>query len=108
MKKPKFKIKKIEAGKLKKALKRTPLFIAKHVIEFSGALIIIALIIGGSVFYEYGVGAVKDGLKNIDNKCPLNEASYNRVLEVWEKQDSMFEESNSKYYYNIFSNGIID
>ena len=101
-------MKKIEVGKTKKIIREIPLFIAKHILQFSLLLLLIALIVGVNVFYKYNVLATKTALKKLDDNCPLNESSYNRVLEVWDKHDLMFERAGSKQYYDVFSGGIID
>lgn len=105
------KIKKIEKGKIeeiKKTIKRSPLFVAKHVIQITLLLLVIALIIGTTFFYKYNILSVKKELETINNNCPLVESNYNKVLEVWEKNDLRLKEVDFKVYDDIFSREIID
>ena len=100
------KIKKIEKSqidKIKKLIKKAPLYVAKHVIQVSIGLLLIALIIGGVYFYKCNILSTKEALKSIDNSCPLNERAYNKVLKAWEENDLRFEMADINYYENITS-----
>ncbi|MBU3942425.1 hypothetical protein KKA24_00400 [Patescibacteria group bacterium] len=102
------KIEKTKIDKIKRAIKRSPLFIAKHIVQVSLFLLVLSLIIGAIFFYKYNILSVKKELEIIDNSCPLNESNYNKVLEVWERNDLKLEEANFKVYDDIFSREIID
>lgn len=107
----KIEIKKIEKGKIdeiKKIIKRSPLFVAKYAVQSSICLLVLALVIGIIFFYKYNILSVKKELESLDNSCPLNESNYNKILEVWEKNDLKMNKVNFKDYDDIFSREIID
>jgi len=104
----KVEIKKSEINKIKKFIKKTPLFVARNVVQVSMGLLLLAFIIGAVFFYKCNILSVKREVETLDNSCPLNESNYNKVLEVWNRNDQKFNEASFKYHDNIFSGEIID
>jgi len=91
---------------IRKFLKRLPLWIATNVFKFSLILSLLALIIGAIIFYKYVIFVRKVELEDFGDICPLQNNIYTNVLDVWEKNDQIFEETID--YYNIFSTNLVD
>ncbi len=102
------KIEQTKIDKIKRAVKRSPLFVAKYVVQVSLCLLILVLIIGAIFFYKCNILSVKKGLESLDNSCPLNESNYNKVLEVWKNDNLKLEDVDSRVYDDVFSRERID
>ena len=104
-------MKKFEKGKIEKIkrfVKRIPLFLAKKAIQLALSLLILSSVIGIIFFYQCNILLIEKELKTLDNDCPLNENNYNKVLEAWEENDLKLNELELKVYDDIFSREIID
>ncbi|MBU2545432.1 hypothetical protein KKC65_03225 [Patescibacteria group bacterium] len=97
------KIEKIEIKKTERFVRKAPLFIAKHIFEFSLIALFLSLAIGVIVFYKYNILDQRIDLNNLPQTCLLEENSYQRILDVWEENEQMFNQADSRDYRNIFS-----
>lgn len=96
----------MKSKKIKKSFKKLPLWIATNVFKFSLILVLLALIIGAGVFYKYVILTQKVELENLGEMCPLRDNIYTNVLDVWQKNSQVFEETID--YYDIFSTNLVD
>lgn len=97
------KIKKIEIEKTERFFRKIPLFIAKHVFQFSIFALFISLVIGAILFYKYSILDQRINLDDLPKTCLLEEETHQKVLDTWEKNEQIFNQADSKNYRNIFS-----
>ena len=79
------------------------MFIAQHAFEFALGFLLLALIIGITIFYVYNILAQKTELTNLGQSCPLEDAVYKNISDIWQKHDKIIEDSATKNYRNLFS-----
>lgn len=89
-----------------KKIKKIPSFIAKHIFEFSLFALLLTLIIGVILFYKYSILAQKIGIESLPQTCLLEEKSYQKVLDIWTKNEQTFNQADSENYYDIFDQNI--
>ena len=66
------------------------------------ALLLIALILGGLIFYKYSILTGKEE-PTISEKPPqFEEKTYQTVLKTWQEKEKRFEEADSKTYPDPF------
>ena len=95
------KMKKIELNKIKKFIKKTIRILAVNV--FFGFIfsLIIALLLGGFVFYKYII-LITEMEFEISEQLGFNEVTYKKVLSAWQDREKKFEKTISKEYPNPF------
>ncbi|MDP2910549.1 MAG: hypothetical protein Q8N58_02065 [bacterium] len=93
---------KIDKTKILKLLKRFPLLIANHAFSACLILFLSALLIGSVVFYKYFILAQKIDPSDLNDSYLLNEEGYQEIKNTWQKQETIFEQSDSKEYPNPF------
>lgn len=96
------KIKKIEIEKTERLFKKTLLFIAKHVFEFSLLALFLSFIIGVLVFYKYSILAQKVDPGDLPDSCLLEEKPYQKTLDIWTENEKIFHQADYKNYHNMF------
>lgn len=76
---------------------------AKKSFFTSIALIFLALLVGGAVFYQYNFLPQKITPVLNDIVSKFQEKKYQEVLSVWQEMESRFNEAGLKQYPNIFA-----
>lgn len=77
--------------------------LAEHPFLASLALILVALIFGGFVFYKYSFLVEKKGAEILEKPLFFDEATFREILKIWQERQKKFEEAESKEYPNPFS-----
>ncbi len=93
----KFKTKKIQES-LKKLIKS---LVENSFLTFL-ELLLIALIIGGIVFYQYGILAKKSPAEISEKPFQFQENAYQQLLKNWQEKEKKFKEADLKEYPNLF------
>lgn len=86
----------------KKALKKIPRILAEHAFLTFLGLLLINLIFGGMIFYQYSVLVNKVELKSIESRNQFKEKDYQSLLQIWQEKESKKAEIDSKNYPNLF------
>ena len=94
----KFKTKKIQES-LKKLIKT---LVENSFLAFL-ELLLIALIIGGIVFYQYSILAKKSPAEISEKPFQFQENAYQEILKKWQEKEKRFKEVDLKEYPNPFT-----
>lgn len=101
MKIPKFKIEKI-----KQLFKKLPRTLGEQSFLTFFGLLLIALILGGLIFYQYSFLVGKEPPTKIgdgvEEPLKFEEKIYDAVLKTWQEKEKRFEEVNLKEYPDLF------
>ena len=96
------KIPKFKTEKIKQFFKKLPRTLGEHsFLTFLGFLLI-ALILGGLIFYKYSFLVEKEKPEVLEKPLKFKEKTYEAVLETWQEKEKRFEEVNSKEYPGPF------
>jgi hypothetical protein len=90
-----------------KCLVDVPVCLAYH--PFIGCLLlfIVAVAIGGFVFYKYSFLAERAEPEAIKKGSLLNEEVYKEILGKWQEQEARFNEADLKDYPNPFKRSAV-
>lgn len=88
--------------KVKTFLTKLPWIIAEHAFLACLILFILALALGGFLFYKYNLLAQKVELEILDQTLQLREETYQEVLKAWQEQEQKFQAADTKQYPNPF------
>lgn len=95
-------MKNIKIKKIKEKLKKISRTLAeKAFLTFLG-LFLIALIIGGILFYQYNVLVKKSEVKVFEKPLQFQEKSYQSILKTWQEREEKFKAANFKEYPDPF------
>ncbi len=93
---------KTEFNKIRDLLKKWLFALAENPFLTSLALILISLIIGSFIFYQYSI-LVEESSVTVLNKTPApEEKSLKNVLEIWQERQNKFNEADLQQYPNPF------
>jgi len=100
------KIPKFKTEKIKQFFKKLPRTLGEQsFLTFLGFLLI-ALILGGFIFYKYSFLVEKEPStkisEGVEKPLKFKEKIYEAVLENWQKKEKRFEEVNFKEYPDPF------
>ena len=84
-------------------IKKVPIFIARHSFEFILGALLLSLVIGIVIFYQYNILTQKVGTENLRQSCFLEEETYKDISDIWQKHEKIIEDSATKSYRNLFS-----
>ena len=65
-------------------------------------LLILALIFGGLIFYQYSFLVEKKEPRIIERPIQFKEELYQKILEEWEIRQKNFDEAEQKEYRDLF------
>lgn len=82
--------------------KKFPQVLAEHVFLVSLILFLLAVLLGGLVFYKYGLLVKKKEVEIIQKPATLDEDGLQRILQIWQERQKRFDETELKEYYNPF------
>jgi hypothetical protein len=96
------KIPKLKLKKIRKFLNRLPRVLGENVFFTFLGLLVIALILGGLIFYKYSILAIKTEPKVTEKPLQFQGKNYQAVLKIWQEKEKKFNEVNLKEYPNPF------
>jgi len=76
--------------------------IGENLFPFFCLLIIIALIFGSSIFYQYAFLAEKREPQVIERPLQFKEELFQKILEEWERRQEEFEKAEFKEHRDLF------
>ena len=94
---PKLKIKKI-----REFLKRLPRTLGEKAFFVFLGLLLIALIFGGIIFYQYNILVKRAEVQITEEPLQFQERTYQDTLKIWQEKEKKFEEAELKQYSNPF------
>jgi predicted neutral ceramidase superfamily lipid hydrolase len=97
-----FRLKRIQLNKIREFLKKLPRILAEQAFISFLVLLLLALILGGLIFYKYSILVQKEKLEVPEGPIQFKEKTYQEVLKIWQEREKKFEEANSKQYLNPF------
>jgi len=92
----------IKIKKLKEFLKRLPRTLGEKAFFVFLGLLLIALIFGGIVFYQYNVLVKEIEVQIIEEPFQFQEKTYQDILKTWQEREKKFQEADLKEYPNPF------
>lgn len=88
----------IKIDKIKIFFQKTSYWLARHTFLASMILIVLAVIIGGIVFYKYSYLLLEAELQTVGKPLKFDEKKYQKILEIWQERQKISEESATKEY----------
>ena len=96
------KLRRIKFNKISEFLKKLPRTLGKHsLLTFLGFLLI-ALILGGLIFYQYSFLVEKEKPEVSEKQLKFKEKTYEAVLETWQEKEKRLKEAGLKEYPDPF------
>ncbi|OGZ62894.1 MAG: hypothetical protein A2998_00745 [Candidatus Staskawiczbacteria bacterium RIFCSPLOWO2_01_FULL_37_25b] len=84
-------------------LKKVCLFLGKHAFFFILFMILLELIFGGFLYYNYAFLAEKEKPENGNNYFKFEDSAYQEILKEWEKREIELQEPvRAENYKNPF------
>jgi len=96
------KLKQIKLKKIKYFLKKLPKNLGKRAFLLCLILLLISLITGLLIFYKYSFLTEKETPEISKGPLQFKEATFQRILEVWQEKDKKFEAADTKEYPDPF------
>lgn len=93
---------KIKIQNIKKFFLKLPKSLAERAFLVSLFFIILSLIFGGVMFFQYNSFLQKTEIKIIEKPLKFNETLYQNILKIWQEREKRFQEVDSKIYSNLF------
>ena len=94
---PKLKIKKI-----REFLKRLPQTLGEKAFFVFLGLLLIALIFGGIIFYQYNILVKRAEVQITEEPLQFQERTYQDTLKIWQEKEKKFQEADLKEYPDPF------
>jgi len=96
------KISKLKFKKITDPLKKLPRIFGEHAFLTFLGLLLIALILGALIFYQYSFLVEKTKPKVVEKLLKFKEETYQEVLKAWQGREREFKEIDLKEYQNPF------
>lgn len=96
------KILKLKFKREKEFLKKLPRILGEQAFLTFLALLFLALIFGGFLFYKYSILAEKAEPEIPEKPLEFQEKTYQEVLKIWQDRQKKFEETEFKIYPDPF------
>jgi len=96
------KFKKIEGKKIGGFLKKLPKVLGEKAFLTYLGLLVLALILGGFIFYQYNILAKKNEVQVTEKLLGFEKEVYDKVLKIWQEKEENFEGADFKEYPNLF------
>jgi hypothetical protein len=96
------KLSRIKAVEINKLLKRLLFTLVKRAFLFFLGLLVVALIFGAIIYYQYNILAQKEEPQTIKKSLQFQEKTYRNVSRAWQEREKNFREADSKEYVNPF------
>lgn len=65
-------------------------------------LLLLALILGGIIFYQYNILVKKTEVQIIEEPLQFQEKTYQEILKIWQEREKKFQEADLKIYPDPF------
>ena len=88
--------------KIEVFLKKLPKILGEKAFLTYLGLLILALILGGFIFYQYNILAKKTEVQITEKLLRFEEEVYNKVLKIWQEKEEKFEGADLKKYPDPF------
>lgn len=96
------KLKKLKLNKINKFFKKWLRVLGENPFLTSLALILLSLIVGSFIFYNYSVQVQEKKPETISKPLLLEEEGIREILKIWETRQKNFEETDLKTYPDPF------
>lgn len=96
------KLPKIRTKRIKEIFKKLPKSLGEKAFLTFLVLLLVALIFGGIIFYQYGILAKKTEIQITERPLQFEENTYQEVLKVWQEKEERFKETDLKQYPDPF------
>ncbi len=97
-----FKLKRLKFKKIKDFLKELPKALGERAFFTFLGFLIIALIIGGLIFYNFYILIEKKEPQISERPLQFKEKTYQGVLKAWQEKEKRFEAADAKEYPDPF------
>ena len=98
-----FKLKKLKLNKINKFFKKCLRVTGENPFLASLALILLSLIIGTFVFYNYSIQVQEKKPETISKPLLLEEKGIREILKIWETRQNNFEQADFRTFPNPFT-----
>lgn len=92
----------IKIRKTGELLKRLLLNLGERAFLVFLGLLVIALIFGTIIYYQYNILAKRGGVQITKEPFRFQEKTYQDISRIWQEREKRFEEADSKEYPNLF------
>lgn len=92
----------IKIKKIKEFLKKLPRTLGEKAFFVFLGLLLIALIFGGIIFYQYNVLAKRAEVQIIEKPIQFQEKAYQDILKIWQEREKRFQATDFKTYPDPF------
>lgn len=96
------KIPTLKTKKTIESLKKLPRFLGRHAFLTFLGLLLLSLVLGSFIFYQYSILAAKEKPEVIEKPLQFKEETYQEVLKIWQVRQTRFEQANLKEHLNPF------
>ena len=96
------KVPKIKLNKIKNFFEKLPETLGERAFLSSLGLLLLSLILGGLIFYQYAILAEKKEPEISKKPLQFNEKNYQEILRVWQEKEKRFQEADLKEYLDLF------
>lgn len=96
-------MKKINFKKWKNIFKELPVKIAEKAFKSFLILFLLALIIGGIMFYKYSFTTERKEPQANFQQINFKEKSFKDILEIWEQRKKDFEQADTQNFQDLFA-----
>lgn len=95
-------MKKTKFNNIKNFLKKLPWIFGENTLLTFFGFLILSLILGALIFYQYTVLAEKQTAEFIEKTFEFKEDAYQEVLKTWQEKEESFKRADFKDYLNPF------
>ena len=96
------KIPKLKVKKIKEFLKKLPRTLGERAFLTFLGLLLVALIFGGIIFYQYNILVKKAEVQITEELLQFQTNTYQDVLKIWQEREKKFQETDFKEYPDPF------
>jgi hypothetical protein len=98
------KIGKINSKKIKAFLRRAPITLGEKAFLVFWSLLVLALLLGGIVFYGFYRAANQELEKTAQSsQLDFKESTYQKVLQTWDEREKNLRQTELKRYPDLFN-----
>ena len=95
-------VKRIKLNKIKNFLKKLPRNLGKNSFSTLLGLLLLSLILGALVFYQYSILAGREKPEVVEEPLQFEEKTYQIIFDEWQKRTERFSEAELKEYPDPF------
>ncbi len=99
-----FKIGKINPKKIKAFFKKIPIVLGEKAFLFFWVLLVLALLLGGLIFYGFYHAASQGPEKEVSgSQSAFEHNTYQRILQIWDVRGKNLRQTELKRYPDLFN-----